>query len=209
MRRIFSWVNALVLAVGIGLSGCFDQQTPLEPETYPEVSRPFFSYQPAPGFDALRRTSPLTERVSVTRAIGPEGGEIELEEAGIVLHIPEGALDARTEITVTALAGDAVAFTFSPHGLLFLKPATIRLDVEGTTAEEALEDFLESSTHDEDDDDEDDNGLLRLHAFLGVYFVGDPSNGVVQPLEILETFLDDDEIIFRIEHFSGYAVVGA
>ena len=212
MRRTFRCVNAiaLALAVVIGLAACADQQTPFEPEVAsPEVSAPFFSHQPAPGFDVLRRTTPLARSVSITQTVGRGGGEIELEGAGIVLDIPSGALDARTEITITAPAGDAVAFTFSPHGLAFMKAATIRLDAENTTAEQTLEDLKDYfEAHESDGDDDDDgDGLLLLDAFLGVYFAGDLTNGV-EPLEILQTFLDDDDIIFRIGHFSGYAIVG-
>ena len=196
MPRIFRCVKALALVGAIGLSGCGDRQMPMAPDTSPQVLRPFFSQQPAPGFDVLRRTRPLRKDVSSTKAIGVKGGTIKLKGAGFVLEIPKGALKAKTEITVTAAAGDAIAFTFSPHGLPFLKPATIRLHVPGTRAEEALAHLLAS------------NGRIPLPTFKGIYFVGDVSGGV-QPLEILETFLEKKQIIFLIGHFSGYAVVGA
>ena len=210
MRRSFRCVNAIALAVVIGLSACADQQTSFGPEVAsPEVSGPFFSHQPAAGFSVLRWTSPLERSVTITRTVGRRGGKIKLKEVGIVLDIPKRALDAKTEITITAPAGDAVAFTFSPYGLRFLKPATIRLDVEGTTAEEAFEHFLESRKSQKSrKNDEGGESPVSLDAFLGVYSVGDLFNGV-QPLEILETFLDDDKIAFQIGHFSGYAVAGA
>ena len=203
MRRIFRCVHATALVVVVGLSACVDQPVPFEPEVAsPEVSGPFFNHQPAPGFSVLRWAEPLESSVSITRTVGRRGGEIELDEVGLVLKIPRGALAARTSITVTALAGDAVAFTFSPHGLVFLEPSTIRLDVEGTTTGEAFGHFLESLESDDDDD-----GPLLLDAFLGVYCVGDLSNGA-EPLETLQTFLEDDQVSFRIGHFSGYALAG-
>lgn len=186
MRRIFSCVNPLVLAVVIGLAACADQQGPFDLEvTGPEVFAPFFSEQPADGFTVLRRTKPLSKSVSVTQTVGSKGGEIKLKGAGLTLEIPKRALGGNTAITITAPAGNVVAFTFSPHGLSFLTPASIVLDVKGTTAE----------------------GASGSDAYAGIYFVGDISGGV-QPLEVLQTSFDGKHIVFDIDHFSGYAVAG-
>lgn len=202
MRRITSCVSALAVAMGIGLSGCVDQQTPMEPEISPESAGPFFSYQPAPGFDVVRRTHALTQSVIGVGTVGPKGGKIRLKAAGIVLDIPRGALRANTEITVTAPAGDALAFTFEPHGLVFRKPATISLKWKHTTAAAALTDLLEAGGR-----GHPRGGALRLDAFMGVYFEGDVSRGV-EPLEILDIFLKKKKLLFTIGHFSGYAVAG-
>jgi hypothetical protein len=40
---------------------------------------------------------------------------------------------------------------------------------------------------------------------VGVYFLGDPASGVT-PLEILPIYLDGDDFVLEISHFSGYAV---
>ncbi len=202
MRRIFTWVGSVILVVGIGLSGCTDQQMPTEPDDGGRVSGPFFSYEPAPGFDVLRRTAPLAASVSRTRVIGRKGGKIKLDDAGLVLDIPKGALTGPTRITVTAPAGDAVAFTFEPHGLRFQKPATLSLSTKGTAAEGVAPGSSEA-----DDDHEKGDGRPGLNAFLGVYFVGD-ATGAVDPLELLETSLHKDKILIEIGHFSGYAVAG-
>lgn len=212
MRRILSRMTLLVVAVGVGLFGCTGDRLPMEPDVPQALQVPFFSIAPAEGFDVLRRTTPLAEEVSRTETIGPEGGRINLE--GVTLVIPSGALTSETEITVTAPAGDAVVFLFGPHGLQFRRPALIRVDVEGTTAEDELEGLASDDDDDEEDDeddeedsddDDDGDGPLNLEAFLGVFFVGDVGQGV-EPLEIIETFLSDDQIIFSIDHFSGYAV---
>jgi hypothetical protein len=202
MRRIFTWVGTVILVFVIGLSGCTDQQLPTEPDDGGGISGPFFSYEPAPGFDVLRRTAPLAASVSRTRVIGRKGGKIKLEDAGFVLVIPKGALTGKTRITVTAPAGDAVAFTFEPHGLRFRKPATIRLSARGTTAESVVRGLSGA-----DDDHEQGDGRPGLSAFLGVYFVGDTAGGV-DPIELLETTLHKDKILIEIWHFSGYAVAG-
>jgi len=186
MRRMFSCVIPLAVATVIGLSACADQPSPFDLEVAgPQVFAPFFSEQPAEGFTVLRRTKPLSRSVSVTETVGAKGGKIKLKAAGVTLEIPAGALSANTTISITAPAGNAVAFEFSPHGLLFGTPASIRLDVKGTTAE----------------------GATDSDAYAGVYFVGDVS-GAVQPLEVLTTYLDGKQIVFDILHFSGYAVAG-
>ena len=203
---------ALALAAGLAAAGCSDIRTPTESPPDPIQPQPFFSYAPATGFDALRRHEPLLTDVSTSQVIGVEGGEIVIPTAGVSLVVPALALSADTQITVTALAGDAVAFEFAPHGLQFLVPAAIRVRVEGTEAEDELEDLLEdtSSGHDRDDDEEDlddlDSGsfVVPLNSFIGVYFEGDPSLGVVEPLERIDTFLQDGHIVFPIQHFSGY-----
>ena len=183
---VLSPKNPLALAVVIGLAACADQQSPFDLEvTGPEVLAPFFSEQPADGFTVLRRTKPLSRSVSVTQTVGAKGGKIKLKGAGLTLDIPKGALGGNTVITITAPAGNVVAFTFSPHGLSFGKPASILLDVKGTTAE----------------------GTDGSDTYSGVYFVGDVS-GPVEPLEVLQTSFDGKRIIFAIEHFSGYAVAG-
>jgi hypothetical protein len=186
MRRILSCVNAIALAVVVGLSACVDQQAPFGPEVGgSDVSLPFFSQQPADGFTVLRRTKPLSRRVTVTQTVGASGGTIKLRGAGVTLEISAGALSANTAITITAPSGNVVAFEFSPHGLRFGAAASIRLDIKGTTAE----------------------GAKDSDAYAGVYFVGDMS-AAVQPLELLRTHLDGRQIVFDIEHFSGYAVAG-
>ena len=140
MRRMFSCVIPLAVAIVIGLSACADQPSPFDLEVAgPQVFAPFFSKQPAEGFTVLRRTKPLSRSVSVTETVGAKGGKIKLKAAGVTLEIPAGALSANTTISITAPAGNAVAFQFSPHGLQFGTPASIRLDVKGTTAEGATD----------------------------------------------------------------------
>ena len=153
------------------------------------------------GFAVLRRTKPLSQSVSVTQTVGAQGGTIKLKDAGVTLEIPAGALSANTAITITAPSGNAVAFTFVPHGLLFATPASLHLDVKGTTAEAELKELIDWVKKNKIKDP------VALDAYAGVYFVGDVS-GPVQPQELLETSLVGNQIVFDIEHFSGYAVAG-
>ena len=186
MRRTVEFAAVFALAASAVLTGCTDQTLPLEPAD----AGSFFTQAPAPGFDVLRRNAPLTAEVSSTGVIGPEGGEIALLGAGITLIVPPGALSESVEITVHAPIGDAVAFQFAPHGLVFDLPASIQVDSRVTNADRFL--------------DETERGGSALDRIMGVYFSGDPEVGV-EPLENLDAYLQSGSIVFDIDHFSGYA----
>jgi hypothetical protein len=172
------------------LVACADAPLPTQAPSSPETA--FFSRPPAPGFDAVARLTPLEQELVVSRTIGSAGGRLEIAEAGIVFVVPEGALSVPVAITMTALAGREMAFDFQPHGLRFLKPPTIKLDLRATTAAghlPALEPTAVQGT--------------SLERFLGVYFTGDPARGV-EPLEVLPAYRSRDGVAFDIRHFSGY-----
>ena len=84
----------------------------------------------------LRRTRPLDRDVSVSAVVRPgAGARIEIRDAGFQLDIPSSALRGTSPvtITVTALAGDGVAYSFEPHGLRFVRPLEARQELRGTT----------------------------------------------------------------------------
>ena len=187
MRRTVELTAVIVLAASLTLVACSDQ-SPTSPVN--DASTSFFTRPPAAGFDALRRNVPLSVDISVTRVIGRDGGRLEIDEAGIAFSIPPNALTEATTITMTALAGDAVAVEFAPHGLEFEIPATMRMRVSGTPAEEQLLYRID---------------WAPLDSFLGVYFDGNPKVGV-DPLENIATYLLHGAIVFQVGHFSGYVV---
>lgn len=186
----FSSHRLAVAGLVFVLAGCADAPLPTQAPGSPETA--FFSRPPAPGFDAVVRMSPLEQELVVSRIIGSAGGRLEIAEAGIAFVVPEGALSASVAITVKALAGREMAFDFQPHGLLFLKPATIKLDLRQTTSAERLP--------------ADGPAAIpgaSLDRFLGVYFTGDPERGV-DPVEVLPVYRSRDGVAFDIHHFSGY-----
>ena len=185
MRRTVEFAAVFVLTASLTLVGCSDQ-SPTGPAN--DASTSFFTRPPAAGFDALRRSVPLSVDLSVTRVIGPDGGRLEIRPAGISFLVPPNALMEATTITMTALAGDAMAVEFAPHGLEFEIPATVHMRTRGTPAEERV---LQKGDGE------------PLDSFLGVYFDGDPKVGV-DPLENIATYLLDGAIVFEIGHFSGY-----
>ena len=198
--------TVLAIAGGALASGCGDSLTNAsEPVDGPQPQLgAFFSTAPAPGMTVMRRTEKLEKDETVTGQFTYyETGWLSLPEAGIHIYIPEGAVMSkeRVAITLTALAGDAVAFEFSPHGITFAKPLQIRVDVDDTEAE-----YLEYK--------DPPNG--KLSDMIGVYYEWNDAGQAV-PVEKFPVYWndmghdngpgDEDGVIeFFTNHFSGYAI---
>jgi hypothetical protein len=86
------------------------------------------------GVNGLQRTTALAAPITVTKAIGSEGGTLAIPEAGVTVTIPRGALAGTTTITMTARAGTLVAYDFAPHGITFAKPLVFSQQLRGTNA---------------------------------------------------------------------------
>ena len=134
---------------------------------------------------ALELVTPRLAALSGTETIGPRGGTISV--GPVKLRVPEGALSRRTEITVTVPAGNFLQVDLQPHGLQFNRGVRISMDLDGTRAER--------------------NPSLARN-LVGVYFEGDlDARGVTNAKETFDVNVSDDELSFRIHHFSGYCVV--
>jgi len=86
------------------------------------------------GMNGLQRTTPLAVPITVSKAIGADGGTLAIPEAGVTVTVPRGALAATTTITMTARAGTLVAYDFAPHGITFAKPLVFSQQLRGTNA---------------------------------------------------------------------------
>lgn len=144
----------------------------------------------------LQRTTPLAQDISVSEEIGKNGGIIEIREAGLKFIVPKNALTpprskGSVTITVTALKGDDVAYTFEPHGLEFREPVRIEQEFKGTNAEK--------------------NKAL-IASLEGAYFPSvnhlDPVRGLASVLEFRPTSMDvtGSKVKFTVDHFSGYLI---
>jgi hypothetical protein len=137
--------------------------------------------------DGLQRTTPLAAPITVSKAIGVEGGTLSIPEAGVTVVVPRGALTQPTTITMTARAGSLVAYDFAPHGITFAKPLVFSQQLKGT------------------------NASLLTAPFLQLGYYSDPNlltktGGLVS--ELLGGTLDTLTWTFHapIPHFSGYIV---
>lgn len=82
----------------------------------------------------LGRATYLAHDMSESAFIGPDGGEIDVDQTGASIIFPPGALARRTKITMTVKAGWNVAFEFAPHGVVFAAPVTVQQDLGYTVA---------------------------------------------------------------------------
>jgi hypothetical protein len=111
------------------------------------------------------------------------GGVIRLPDAGLTVVVPALALSSRQLITVTALAGNDVAYEFAPHGLKFPVPLVATQDL-GSTQVGA--------------------GLLDPSLLFVGYFTDATKDNVVS--ELLNVGVSAGVAVFPIWHFSGYIV---
>lgn len=84
------------------------------------------------------RRWPIDRDITRSAWIGPEGGVVEIVETHFRLEIPAGALQAVTQITVTAEAGEFELYQFGPHGIQFDVPVTMSFSTESQVTAEAL-----------------------------------------------------------------------
>lgn len=203
-RKIATFVAAVVTAI---LAACSSAAAPtvdladrsIDPGVDQAVARASALAAALPQSyvaQGLLRERPLGRSVTVTKTISDdEGGTIQISEADFRLEIPKGALGMPSmTISVTALPGAAVAYTFQPHGVHFVAPLS----------------FVQQLTH------------TNLHAvklptdfqqdISGAYFTDasliDPATGIAvvsesTPAEVTGSF-SNGKLVFPIWHFSGY-----
>ncbi len=139
----------------------------------------------------LTRRDALDQDYLASAHIGSAGGSIEIDKAGVTITFPRHAVAQETRITVRALAGNAVAYEFEPHGLTFAVKPTIEQDLDKTNWKQVINANLE-----------------------GVYFADPTSlNRSLGEADADEMFVattkGDRTLSFSIAHFSGYLVSSA
>lgn len=133
-----------------------------------------------------RAVASTTQSFTVTRA---NGGRIEIEEAGLRVDVPAGAISTNSlVITVTVLPGKSIAYDFQPHGTKFLKPLAFRQNLEGTSW--------------------DHSGFRGT--INGGYFKDAKQVNLLSGLTLLDELFPVEirthEARYNINHFSGYMV---
>lgn len=134
------------------------------------------------------RTTPLSSDVTWSFIAGPNGAVSVNRATGVTITIPAGALVDEQVITVTAPAGSAVAYSFSPH-LVFARPVTLAQSLNGI------------------------NLLTTLTLSLSAgHFAGDEptltANGLAVVDEVVPAYLDllTGTVRVRVGHFSGWII---
>jgi hypothetical protein len=137
--------------------------------------------------DGLQRTTPLAAPITVSKAIGAEGGTLTIPQAGVTVVVPRGALAQTTTITMTARAGSLIAYDFAPHGITFAKPLVFSQQLKGTNASLLTTPFLQLGYY-------SDASLLTKTGALVSELLGGTIN------------LLTGTFTAPIPHFSGYIV---
>jgi hypothetical protein len=139
----------------------------------------------------VTRNTPLTTSLSTSATIGAFGGTLALPGAGLTVVVPPFAVTSPTKITVTAVAGNQVAYQFDPHGTQFLVPLVVTQSLIGTSALSG--------------------GLLSQPLVAG-YFASlsdlNTLDGTALVSELLSTSVSllTKTAVFPVFHFSGYLV---
>ena len=126
--------SLMAVAVAASTVACSDSQrsTPLSPGA--SASQSLGSATAAQTVatkvrvSAVLWKSPLTQPVSASALIGPQGGELNLYTTGLRVVVPAGAVSAPTLFQVTAKPGRIVAYDFSPAGTRFAVPLRLEQD---------------------------------------------------------------------------------
>ena len=142
LRRFTALVFSAIALVSCGI----DQPTAVPRSEAPAPGAPNASLLTAItsllSVDGLQRTTPLAAPITVSKAIGSEGGTLSIPQAGVTVVVPRGALTQPTTITMTARAGSLVAYDFAPHGVTFAKPLVFTQQLKGTNASLLTAPFL-------------------------------------------------------------------
>jgi len=185
---------AILLAAACGDSGVTTPPATPQPKKPTSGLRSTAPTTTTDVVQVLYRTKPLPRAFTASEVIGPEGGTIDIPAAGVHVRFARGAVDSKTRITMTALAGSVVAYEFQPHGLKFAAPVTVKQDLKQTEA--------------------DRDPVLRA-ALQGSYFDTDLNSSFVNAARTFARIKESRHgklkgesryLEFNIEHFSGYIV---
>jgi hypothetical protein len=177
-----------ILAI-IAVAGCGDQPSVTTPTTPAGGTAGRTILLSPTTVNAVTRNTPLAQSVSTSRTIGLFGGTLSIPSAGISVVVPPLALTKSTLITVTAVAGNQVAYEFEPHGITFGVPLIVTQSLVGTSAQGTLLQMLYA-------------GYFHQLSDLNLL------NGTAVVTELLNTSVGVGGLttVFPVFHFSGYLV---
>lgn len=143
----------------------------------------------------LLRTKPLAENVVVVKTLSSGGGGISVPGTDFQLQVPNGAFAGKSmTFTITAYAGNVVAYDFQPHGVVFLKPLKAVQQLGHTN----WKDF--------------DLPAGFYPDWSGAYFASDAQVNLVTGAALINEFMPGGvnvggaTMTWDIPHFSGYMI---
>jgi len=174
-------------AAGMLLAGCTDATQNAAP------TRPAMEIVNPPVVAlTLERLHPLPNDITKSITLYQTGGSLDIPEAGFHLNIPRNTIgNDRITITVTAVAGNQVAYEFYPKGMQFKLDgirmtqnldSTSWVNNEGNTK-------IEGGYFKTRDDLDSSDGTALIYEFI--------------PVSVIAT---GGRLHMNIKHFSGYVV---
>lgn len=194
VRSLAALVSLVAVSVTLAACGATDSTAPSTPAASAMKAAPADAANAsllttllgsAQTVTPAHRNTPLAKSITVSKNIGILGGTIAIPGAGFSIVIPPLAIPATKTISVTAMAGDKLAYEFAPHGLKFALPLVMTQNLSQTDASGGL------------------LGLLNLK--LG-YFPDSSKPTSVTELLGVQVDLLNQTAISTIWHFSGYIV---
>ena len=130
VRSLAALAAAVAVSVTLAACGATDTTAPSVPASAPKVAPDdaasanlLTTLLGSPKtITPAHRLTPLAKSITVSKNIGILGGTIAIPEAGLAIVVPPLAIPATKTISVTAMAGDKLAYEFAPHGLKFTLP---------------------------------------------------------------------------------------
>jgi hypothetical protein len=138
---------------------------------------------------ALKRRAALAQPVTLRFTATSTGGSYDLPGTGLRVIVPANAVPVSPlTITVTALAGSAVAYDFEPHGTVFRAPLMLSVEM-GATTYAALP----------------SPGAVEAGYFASTSDIDQRTGGAtVSELRGVTANRSTSRITFPVSHFSGY-----
>jgi hypothetical protein len=176
---------AIALVVSLAAAGCAGDSTvaPTSAMTPPPAASNSLLgglLAPTTTVTPLLRTASLPAD-SASATIGILGGTISLASRGISIVVPPLAVTSTKTFKIRALAGQAVAYEFEPHGTTFLAPLVATQSLVGTQAASG--------------------GLVNPLSLKVGYFPN--SSNITSVTELLTVGVSQTTVV-TIWHFSGY-----
>src|ERR1700759_4443451 len=145
VRSLVALVAAVAVSVTLAACGATDSTSPSAPASAPKVAPDASAANlvttllgSPKTITPAHRLTPLAKSITVSKNIGILGGTIAIPEAGLSIVVPPLAIPATKTISVTAMAGDKLAYEFAPHGLKFTLPLVMTQSLTKTDASGGL-----------------------------------------------------------------------
>jgi hypothetical protein len=193
VRSLAALVAAVAVSVTLAACGATDSTAPTSasaPKVAPDASSAnlITTLLGSPTtINPVHRDVPLATSITVSKKIGLLGGTIAIPQAGLSIVIPPLAIPVTKTISVTAMAGNKIAYEFEPHGLKFTLPLVMTQSLAKTDAS---------------------GGLLGLLDLKVGYFPDNTNPTSVTELLGVQVNLLNQTAITTLWHFSGYIIAG-